>query len=286
MQTSLWDYAARYVRHVDGSIGYLTQLRWAIRSLERFAERQLYVCDLNEDLLNDYLLAAKDKLSGQTRLSRRNALLRLWKEAARDPRLEHRPPFPNRDLVDRVKRRHRLPEAWSIDDVRKLFAAADRLRGYYDGWLSKRLYWRAYILSAWSTGLRRCDLVEIGSAEITASGRVGILQRKSGRAVFGQLSVEAQTAVAELVAHHKNGKVFPVWSTVQTWRRIAKRLVRRAGLRLSIGKLRASAGTDVELFRPGYGPQFLGNTPEVFYERYFDRRLGGDLPTPRPLTGS
>lgn len=39
-----------------------------------------------------------------------------------------------------------------------------------------------------------------------------------------------------------------------------------------MSKLRHSAGTACELLNPGSGPAFLGNTPDVFYRHYFDRR--------------
>ena len=112
------------------------------------------------------------------------------------------------------------------------------------------------------------------------------MQAKTGRHVVGTINDEARQAIAELCASHGQDKIFPQWCRINTWRLIAKRLVRRAGLPGSIGRLRHSAGTAVENLHPGKGPQFLGNTPAVFYAHYYDRRLAVDLPAPPPLTTS
>jgi integrase len=282
--SSLRQYAAVYVRLMDGSAGYLDQLEWAIASFERWAGRQMPITELTENLINDYLAGTKEKLSPQTRLSRRNMLLRIWRHAATNPALSIRPQMPNRDLIGKVRRRQKSPEAWSIEDVGKLYTIANGLWGKYGGRVPKRLYWTAYILAAWSTGLRRCDLLSLRREDIPPSGRIVMVQIKSGRHVFGQLSKEAMLALADLAATHKDPLVFPHWCRVPTWRKIAQRLVRRAGLRLSIGKLRASAGTAVEILHPGLGPQFLGNTPAIFYAHYFDRRQATDMPQPPNLS--
>ena len=44
-----------------------------------------------------------------------------------------------------------------------------------------------------------------------------------------------------------------------------------------------SARTAFEIQQTGSGPAFLGNTPEVFYRHYFDRRQVRVIPQPPPL---
>lgn len=282
---SVLDYAAFYVRLFDGSDGYYQQCRWAIRSLEKMAGRTLLVTDLSETLVNDWLAHSKECMSSQTRLSRRNILLRLWKHAATNPALAAKPPMPNRDFIGRVKRQRPVPEAWPIDDVRRLFLVADHLRGTFVNGMSKRLFWRAYILTAWSTGWRRCDIVLLNLSDIGTSGRLIVVQQKTFRHVVSQLLPEAMAAINELCLHHGKPQVFPQWCSIPTWRKSAKRLVKRAGLRRAIGRLRSSAGTAVEAVQPGAGPTFLGNSAAVFYAHYHDRRIAEKLPTPPPLTG-
>lgn len=83
----LREYAAVYVARRDGSPGYLDQLRWTIAALEKHANRSLHLADLDESLINSYLIATCDSLAPQTRRSRRNAIIRLWRHAAADPLL-------------------------------------------------------------------------------------------------------------------------------------------------------------------------------------------------------
>jgi integrase len=282
-RSTLSEYADFYVRLLDGSSGYFDQLRWAISRFDQWAGRSIYIDELTEQMVNDYLVATKECLAPQTRINRRNMLLRLWRHSSTNPALIVRPAMLNRDLIGKVRRRQKSPRGWPIEDVRKLFITADGLKGAYATSITKRLWWRAYILGAWSSGLRRCDLMSLKRADVPATGKVAIVQVKTGRHVIGNFSEEAMAALCDFSATHRSEFLFPLWCRVSTWRKIARRLVKRAGLGLSIGHLRHSAGTAVENLFPGKGPQFLGNTPAVFYAHYLDRTLATDLPQPPPL---
>lgn len=282
-RATLIEYAGFYVRLMDSSSGYFDQFRFTISRFEQWCGRAVYIDELTEQLVNDYISGTKELLSGSTRLSRRNMLLRLWRHALTNPALEQKPPPLNRDLVGRVKRNRTAPRGWPIADVQKLLQTAEDLRGLYQRKISKRLYWRAYVTAAWSSGLRRCDLMRLHRSDIPANGRIVVVQAKTGRHVVGEFNRQALSAIAELCAQHKMELLFPLWCRLSTWRKIAQRLVKRAGIGLSIGHLRHSAGTAVEDLFPGRGPQFLGNTPEVFYRHYFDRGLTENVPQPPPL---
>lgn len=283
IRATLLDYASFYTRLMDSSTGYMDQFRFAISRFEQWAGREIYVDELSERLINDYIAHTRELLSGATRVSRRNMLVRLWRHALTNPALERKPPVLNRDLIGRVKRNTTAPRGWPIPDVQKLLTVAGSLRGKYRGKISKRLYWRAYVLAAWSSGLRRCDLMALRKTDIPESGRICVVQVKTGRHLVGELNPAALSAIKELCAQHGGELIFPLWCLLRCWRKIAKRLIKRAGIGLSIGHLRHSAGTHVENARPGQGPIFLGNTPQVFYKHYYDRTLATDLPQPPPL---
>lgn len=284
-RASLVDYAAFYVRLMDSSPGYFDQLRFAINRFELWVGRKLFIDELTETLVNDYLAETKDVLSGTTRLSRRNMLLRLWRHAVTNAALEIKPKPLNRDLIGKVKRIQTSPRGWSVKHVGTLLETADGLRGLYRRKISKRLYWRAYVLAAWSTGLRRCDLMSLHGSDIPDNGRMVIVQRKTGRSVVIEFNPQAMKAIRELCAQHKQPLIFPLWCRLSTWRKIARKIVARAGIGLSIGHLRHSAGTEVENKFPGKGPQFLGNSAEIFFKHYYDRTLAEDVPKPRSLDG-
>lgn len=283
IRATLLEYAGFYVRLMDSSPGYFDQFRFTINRFERWYGRTVYVDELTEQVINDYIVATKEDLSPTTRISRRNMLLRLWRHAMTNPVLQTKPPPLNRDLIGRVRRIQSSPQAWPVERMDKLLSTADGLRGLYKRKISKRLYWRAYVLGAWSSGFRRCDLMSLNRVDIPASGRIAIIQVKTGRHVIGEFSPVAMSAIDELCQQHKMELIYPLWCRLSTWRKIAQRLVLRAGVGLSIGHIRHSAGTAVENANPGAGPAFLGNTPQVFYSHYYDRTLAPELPQPPPL---
>lgn len=282
-RATLIEYAGFYVRLMDSSSGYYDQFRFAISRFEQWRGRTVYIDELTEQSINEYLAHTKEQLSGNTRISRRNMLVRLWRHALTNPALLQKPPPLNRDLIGKVRRVKTPPRGWPIESVQQLMATAENLRGLYKRRISKRLYWRAYVMAAWSSGLRRCDMMSLRVDDIPRNGRIVIVQEKTGIHVVGEFNAQAMTAIRELCAQHKSELVFPLWCRLSTWRKIAKRLIQRAGIGLSIGRLRHSSGTAVENIYPGKGPQFLGNTPKVFYEHYYDRRLCQEIPKPPPL---
>lgn len=274
------DYAAVLVARCDGSPGYAAQLHWTISHFEKFAGRQLTLADLSEQLLNDFMRSCRDRLAPCTRRSRRNMILRLWRFAATDPLLEDRPLPPRMEAITRIKVPQTPVEAWTLEEVRRLYGVAGGLTGKYGDRFDKSAYWQSYILAAWDLGWRGCDLRTFPVA--AAKERVKIVQQKTGRVVYGRLRPPALRAIGRFVADDPRELVWPLWCRLSVWRLIARRLVRRAGLPGSIGWLRGAAATACELVHPGKGYRFLGNTPDVFYRHYFDRSQG-ELPQPPPL---
>lgn len=271
-------YAERYVRLVDGSDGYREQLAVAVHQLERHAGRELTLADLSEDLLTDWLDGMRKCLSDTTRRNRRNMLLRIWRDAARHGL--HR--WPNPELVQRVRLQSPIPRAWSIEQVRTLLAIAGTLRGRYKRRWPKSLFWQAWILVTWDTGLRACDMFRLRIADV--GERIVVRQVKTRRPVYLRLRPAALAAIASwLDATGRDREcVFVRWTWPGTWRATAQRLVERARLPGSIGWLRRSAGTAAELAHPQQGYQFLGNSPATFYRYYFDRSFA-DVPQPPEL---
>jgi len=274
-------YAAHYVAQNDGSSGYLNQLRWTISALEKQTGRRLRIDELSVELISNYVIAERDKLSPATRRSRRNMLYRLVKAAARDRHLPDRPAIPDRDSLAHVKVPSPIPQAWSIDQVRRLLHFAEQLRGHYQSGVRKSNYWRAWIRCGWDLGWRGCDLRQLRWAWIAGDGSVVVRQQKSAKANYGRLRKDAMESLDDM---RLADPVFalPMWCTLPVWRRLAQRLVASAGLPGTIGWLRHSASTNCELHNPKKGYLFAGNTPDVFYKHYFDRRLG-DVVQPEEL---
>lgn len=283
----LSDYAPRYVAMQDGSEGYLKQFLWTIAALEKFAGKQLHFEDVNADLLNGYLMATKDSLAPVTRRSRRNMIRRLVLTAHDDDSLHFH--LPRALRLATVRQRGTMPEAWSVDQVRRLLDAASNLEGRYrvskHGRVLDRLgpvkrdYWRAYILAAWDSGWRGCDLRRLNTSKLNERGMIGIVQQKTGKPHVSRLRPAAIEALKKL----GGSEPLKEWCEIVVWRRLAQRLVKSSGLEGTIGMLRHSSGTATEIAHPQKGYQFLGNTPDVFFKHYFDRTHLTDLPQPPEL---
>ena len=293
-------YAQYYVSLRDGSDAYLRSHLSFVQRLEEFVGREVLLDDLSEDLANAFLESIQETNSPSTRSWKRKAFLRLWKHAASNRGLAHPPPHPDRDRVRVVKRRGVPPRAWSVEQVQQMLGAVDDMAGHY-GWqrdgnlIVRRLYWRSYIMAAWSLGWRRCDLLMLQYESIPPDGKVVISQHKTGKVLYACLNPQALDAVREFwtigtvdretlqPVTPDRREVWPPLGNRSTWGKISGAVLRRAGLTGGMRRIRASAGTNVELINPGKGHHFLGNTQEVFFKHYFDRTLAADLPQPVDL---
>jgi len=262
----LYDFMHRYVGSRDVSDGYVVQMSYAIKSLEQFAGRTLDTQDFTVDLLNAFLRSTRDTLSAETRRHRRGLLLTLWSHAADDNLAP--PPRPRKVMPIRVPQK--LHSAWTPQQVRQLLLAADRLEGrVFQNGVSQRWYWRSYILAAWDSGLRGCDLRRIRQEDVGGNGLVVLIQRKTGKRVQSLLRAGTLEAIGQSFPPQRE-TIWGEWSRIAVWRHHAKTLVTRAGLTGSIGRLRHSSGTAVELAHPGRGHEHLGNTRRIFEQNYLD----------------
>lgn len=301
-RVTLQDYAQAYCTRVDGSDGYRYSFRWCINAFEKsLGHSPAYIDEVTVAAINKLVAESKGRLSSHTIRSRRNILFRLAKKASRDESLEVRPPKPVRDDLDQVKRRMVLPQAWTPAQVAHLVQTVRVRKGVYrlgrhqiDGvtgpegtpWVTAAAYWESYLLTAWDTGLRTVDLVSLRRIDIGASGRIALVQHKTRKPIYCSVRPETLEAIDRSFELSPDRElIWPIWNTRRPWNRMRMRILQRAGLHGRMSMMRHSSGTACEVNVPGSGPQFLGNTPAVFYQSYFDRRHVQDIPQPPPLPG-
>lgn len=304
MRMTLRDYAAQYVRRVDGSAGYGDQFRFLVNALEKMLGRSpVFVDELTTDVINQLVQAWKAaSCSTVTVRSRRNMMFRIAQVASRDNKLDVKPPQPVRDDLDRIKRRYQAPDAWVIEQIAHLVQVASRRFGcfrvgktpiagvelpYGAPWVAKSAYWESYIRAAWDCGLRPCDLTRLRRSDVQPNGKFSIVTQKTGRVVTRRFRPATLAAIERTYRlSPKRELIWPVWSSRGSWYRTRKRLLARAGLKGGMNKLRHSAGTAVEVMQPGSGHTFLGNSIEVFTRHYFDQRHSDNIPQPPELPES
>jgi site-specific recombinase XerD len=150
----------------------------SLRVFEKFLGR----APVLEDLTDESLAACMawrigQKRSPETANRAARHLLALWRFAAKKRYLDE---FPTVELLATPKR---VPRAWLEDDLRLMFAAADKVPGMIAG-VSARHWWTALLATIWNTGERigavlrlRWDDVDLKRRWIVAPAEI----RKGGR---------------------------------------------------------------------------------------------------------
>lgn len=226
---------AAYTLERDLSHQYAEQLRHRLRSLDDFCGRPLDVAEVTPERINTWLIRqAELGLARPTVKGYRTAVIVLLNYAHElgmdccDPR-----------RIRRIKCPAPLVHAWTLDEVRLLFAAAA------DEWL---LYCRI----GYETGLRRGDILRLTDL----SERFSLVEHKTGRVVVKGVRPATLDLWRQL-----GGMRFS--SLRRQWYEDAAGLVSRAGLAGTLSKtLRRTHAT--------HNPGGLQHTSADMARRYYE----------------
>jgi integrase len=218
-------------------------------------------------------------LSPYTINTYRANVLAVWNAAYMD-KLNDDPPL----RVRRVKRPRLLVEAYTTAEIQQLLTASAELNGYDKIGNKRSEFWQALIHGAYSTGLRRGDLLSVPKADIRADGMYATIQSKTGYRVLVQFS-PATLAHADKLRSTRGLLIdWPYRLDAMTW--AFRRVRNHAGIdHGSFRWLRRSAGSYAESIQPGAGSRALGHRNEsVFRNHYEDEGISTTRPfTPPPL---
>lgn len=242
--------------------------------------RDFGVSGFNADSLNRWLAWLETKWRPATVAKKKTIAGTLWRFAA------------NRGVAEplgelrRIKVPRHDPVALTIDELRALLAAADKLAGCFQkSTTQRRLYWRSLYLAYWDTALRISDLRSIERNWIWPGGFVSIVQSKVQRSHLVSLRPETLAAIDELMAGRTTG---PIWSVLneQNFFKAQRKLFTAAGIRGSGKWIRRSSASYVERERPGTGWRHLGHAAPGLAERfYLDPRIVQPEPSLPPQIG-
>jgi integrase len=223
----------------------------------------LDVCQLAPVPVNQMLLSLK--LSPTTVANIRRELLTLWRFAF-DRHLTDEYPRG----VRRVTARHAPPQCWTMDEMRRLLAAA----GNDCKQLSSRHQTRrcdilpGWISIAYDTALRFSDVHQLRSANIR-NGCVCTVAAKTGKPVMRALGDYSRQQAAQLVKRSPDGTLFlwclPRRRALLMWRAFLD----EHGFGGSSKWLRRAAATQVELREPGAAWRFLQHTNQQLAVRHY-----------------
>ena len=248
----LHDFAMRYARRIGASAGYVEQLSVFTKRLPWTVE------EVTSELVDQYLSEALTNLAPNTVANHRRMLTTLMTEARRLGM--------NACILERFRRvkvPRPLPVAWSLREIRQLVEAARSTPGHFRD-LQKSLFLEAWFLTAYATGLRAGDLIDIRWDQLRGR-RIYVRQSKTSSPHVAVFTDEALSACRTLPKRQRVFGDFAALNTIQQW---VAACVEKAGLTGSTKWLRRSCATYAKV--KGMSPKAkLGHLTDGLAERHY-----------------
>jgi len=249
----------------------------SVRLLERFAGRRLCASELTDDLLNSWIASLKTKPA--TICTHRGNILTLLRFAAdlglcAEPvaRRIRKPPKPKPK-----------PQAWSIDELRRVLRVVDNLAGNtrrYGRPFPACVYFGCLTRVAYQTGLRRGNLFSLRQSDVTDGGLVYVKHEKTGQPHLCTIEVDALTLLRSLPGDEplrwRDNRSF-----YKRWKRICLAAKVPHGGPQRIRKTAATQVWLVDQTNPSRVQQFLGHLTGDMWRHYVDLSQGTQRP-PKP----
>lgn len=243
-----------------------------LRHLRTFLARAPTLMDLTDDQVNRYLSWFRDLPRAAASVNKeRSNVLAIWRFAARKRFVEHWP-----DVDPEVEPR-RVPQAWTSEEIFRLFAALQQEPGLIAS-VPASDWWRALHLVGWDTGERIGALMQIAWSDVDLV-RGWILCRaetRKGRREDRIYRIADDTVAALRKIRRPIARVFPwPYNANYLWAKYA-RILKRAGLpadrRSKFHRLRRTVASHFEA-AGGNATELLGHSRRSVTERYLDPRI-------------
>ena len=270
-ETTLTDFLFKhYVTTHDLAAQTIESMTYPITRFSRFLGRPAVVGDLNAAPINALLIDLLNDLHRETVHSYRRVILVIWRFAYETEVLQE---FPRR--VRPIKCPQREIQGYDASQMETLLATAEKFPGTFKKTkIEKAIFWRAFIITAWYTGLRVSDILEIEDKRIArqpdGSGRLSVVMKKTGNVIHRMLPPEAMEAVECCVESGKpRALVFPLWSCRRAFFRTYKLIATISGIGGSLKWIRRGSASSIEAACPGGGRLHLGHrSPNLFEASY------------------
>lgn len=279
---SLLSYVDRVLCARDLTPDYVAKVRYCCRKFCEWLQCDPGVDGLEPQSVNEFLahLQAMGKRP-DTIAGYRRAIMVVWNAAYLEGDA-HVPPL----RVRRIRTPREPVDAFTHGEIRTLLETAVRLEGFFPNGVRRADFWTAAIHTAYSTGLRRGDLLQLQLTQILENGVARVLQHKTGHVITVRISPEALEAIARARGHGDARAALPWPYHSNALSRQFRSLVKAAGIRPGQFRwLRRSAGSYAERDCPGNGSRMLGHRSEgVFRNFYDDQSITAAKPiSPPPL---
>ncbi len=258
--------------HLGIAATSINQVAIAVRLFDRWAGRQVTTEELDDPLLlkflGDYF---RQGHSPATVNAKRRMLLAVWRDAHRRGHCPRQPTH-----IPRLKEHLRLPEAWRVDEVARILAAARAVQGTVVDVPACR-WWPSILLACFDSGGRIGAVRQVRPTDIRLDDHGMLLRAATQKDKRDRwCSLHDQTIAACVLVYVASRDLMWPWPFSREWLdRSFKKILHRADVRYGRGKgglwhkLRRTSGTLVEA-AGGDGSRHLGNTRQVFEKHYHD----------------
>jgi integrase len=232
---------------------------------------------LDHSHANEWLRSLEGTMAPITLHGYRAALHAVWRFAYTEGMTEKHP-----DRIRKISRPTNLVEAYTAEDMKKLYRAAKAIPGLmYGNNVPKSVWWPAYIATAYSTGLRRGCLLELLRTHIQTDGTLVVVQQKTKKITTRRLCPEALEGITRIgKIEPKDKRAFPICKSQHEFFTDFRRVRDMAGIDYGTSKwFRRSAISYAEAATPGAG-KLIGDhsTEEVTNKSYRDFKIA-----PKPV---
>lgn len=265
----LRDYVVMYATHTGIAGATVSQLTFAVQSVENFTGEYFTTAQLGRDKLNAWIEWLESKgYAPNTVRSRRRMILTLWR-AAHEEGLASVP-----KKLRRVSCPDRPPVAWTMGEMQQLVATAHRLKRRIRGTsLTRANFYESLFRAQFDSALRISDLLALDVRRLAPDGRIALTQAKTGRVHLVQFQPLTMAAIARSVAESpQREKIWPTRLDRRSFFKAVKRIVAASGVRAGTSKMiRRSSASYVEKQTPGTAWRHLGHSrPGCDVKHYLD----------------
>lgn len=245
----------------------------SLRTFEKFLGRESTLADLTDETVARFLYWFRRLPRSPYSVNKeRSNLLAIWRFACRKKFVEVWP-----DVKADIEPK-RVPQAWTADELERLFAAIDKEAGWIAG-VPAAAWWEALHRVAWDSGERIAAIMALQWSNLDLRGgwlRVPAEVRK-GKREDRVFRLAADTLVAlKAIRHPPRDAVFPwPFNPSYLWPRYAK-ILKRAGLpadrKSKFHRMRRSVASHYEA--AGHSAtELLGHSARRVTMAYLDPRI-------------
>ena len=251
------------------------QFRVKIKRFSEWLERDAELSDFNVETLNQYMAHRLSMVAPATVNTERCALVSLWNYAG-DVGLCQ---YPQARRLMKVDLRKLPVRGYTFSDLTSLLAVANALTGRFrNRTIERSLFWRAYILTAYDTGLQCGELLLLRAADVTETA---IRITKPKRVIEAPISHSAAMAIAELKCD-PSGLVFGFLSR-RSFFEAYEQLREAAGVEGTSKFIRRASCSAIESVSPGRGRVHAKHSQRTSFDNHLrDDRLVAEQPPMLP----